>query len=154
MKNILIALDYDNTAQKVAEIGFSLYHNLDTEVSLLHVISDPTYYASSVYTPVMGFGGYMDLDFLSPEIINQIKNTSLHFLEKIKHHLGAPTIKTIVREGSVGEIILKVGKEINASTIVMGSHSKRWLENILMGSITENVLHHTTIPLLVIPTKK
>jgi nucleotide-binding universal stress UspA family protein len=28
------------------------------------------------------------------------------------------------------------------------------LENVLMGSVTEKVLHHTTIPLLIVPTKK
>ena len=36
----------------------------------------------------------------------------------------------------------------------MGSHSRRWLENILMGSVAEKVLHHSTIPIFIIPTKK
>jgi nucleotide-binding universal stress UspA family protein len=35
----------------------------------------------------------------------------------------------------------------------MGSHSRKWLENIVMGSVTEKVLHHTSIPLFIIPTK-
>ena len=60
----------------------------------------------------------------------------------------------MVREGSVAATILDVAKEINADTIVMGSHSRRWLENIVMGSITEYVLHRTAIPLFIIPTKK
>ena len=60
----------------------------------------------------------------------------------------------IVKEGSVAESILEVADEIHANTIVMGSHSSRWLENILMGSITEFVLHRTNIPLFIIPTKK
>ncbi|MFZ4058230.1 MAG: universal stress protein [Ferruginibacter sp.] len=38
--------------------------------------------------------------------------------------------------------------------MVMGSHSSRWLENILLGSITEKVLRHTFTPLFIIPTKK
>jgi hypothetical protein len=28
------------------------------------------------------------------------------------------------------------------------------LEDIIMGSVTEKVLHHTSIPLLIIPTKQ
>jgi len=36
----------------------------------------------------------------------------------------------------------------------LGTHSQRWLENIIMGSVAEKVLHHTKIPLLIIPTKK
>jgi len=43
---------------------------------------------------------------------------------------------------------------LHADIIVMGSHSRRWLENIVMGSVTEEVLHHTSIPLFIIPTKK
>ena len=102
----------------------------------------------------MGFGGYTNLNLLGPDILNELKKTSMEFLDKSKHHLGNAYIKTLAKEGSVAETILEVAKELNADTIVMGSHSKRWLENILMGSITEHVLHHTSIPLLIIPTKK
>ena len=154
MKNILIALDYDPTAQKVAEFGFSLAGNKDAAITLLHVIADPSYYASTVYDPIMGFGGYMNMDLMRPDIMDELKKTSLNFLEKSKHHLGDDAIKTMVREGSVAATILDVAKEINADTIVMGSHSRRWLENIVMGSITEYVLHRTAIPLFIIPTKK
>ncbi|MEO8772040.1 MAG: universal stress protein [Ferruginibacter sp.] len=154
MKKILIALDYDPTAQKVAEIGLSFSEHKDVEVTLLHVICNPSYYGSGVYYPIMGFGGYTNLDLLSPGIMNELKNTSLDFLAKTKKHLGDDNIKTLVKEGSVGETILAASKELNADMIAMGSHSRRWLENILLGSITEYVLHNTTIPLFIIPTKK
>jgi nucleotide-binding universal stress UspA family protein len=38
--------------------------------------------------------------------------------------------------------------------IVMGSHSLKWLENLVIGSVTEKVLHYTTIPVFIVPTKK
>ena len=154
MKNILIALDFDPTAQKVAEIGFKFGENKDASITLLHVIADPSYYASTVYDPIMGFGGYANLNLLSPDIINELKKESLEFLEKSKQHLGGENIKILVKEGSIAETILQVAEELNADIIVMGSHSKRWLENMLMGSITEYVLHHSSVPLLIIPTKK
>jgi nucleotide-binding universal stress UspA family protein len=154
MESILIALDYNPTAQKVAEIGFSLGGGRNAVITLLHVVSNPAYYASSAYDPIMGFGGYTDLDLIAPGIVEDLKKASLDFLDKTKQHLGNLEINTMVREGDVAETILEVAKEINAYTIVLGSHSKRWLENILTGSITEYVLHHSTIPLLIIPTKK
>jgi nucleotide-binding universal stress UspA family protein len=154
MKNILIALDYDPTAQKVAEIGFSLQENKNAAVTLLHVITDPSYYGSTVYDPIMGFGGYTNLDWLAPDIVDELKRTSLNFLEKSKHHLGNADIHTLVKEGSIAETILEVATDIQADLIVMGSHSKRWPENVLMGSITQHVLHHTAVPLLIVPTKK
>ena len=154
MKNILIALDYNPTAQRIAELGFSLGENNHAAITLLHVISDPSYYASTEYDPIMGFGGYMNMDLLRPDIMDELKTTSLDFLEKTKHHLGDDTIKTLVREGIIAASILDAAKELNADIIVMGSHSQRWLENIVMGSITEYVLHRTDIPLFIIPTKK
>jgi nucleotide-binding universal stress UspA family protein len=153
MKNILIALDYNPTAQKVAEFGFSVAGNKDTAITLLHVIEDPSYYATTMYDPIMGFGGYMNMDLPKPDIIDELKKTSIVFLEKTKQHLGDAAIKTLVREGGIAASILDVAKEINADTIVMGSHSRRWFEDIVMGSITEYVLHRTTIPLFIIPTK-
>lgn len=154
MKTILIALDYDPNAPKVAEIGFSLCGNENTAITLLHIIADPSYYTSAIYDSVMGFGGYINMDLQQLNTEDELKKTSLEFIEKIKHHLGDDTITTMVKEGSTASSILNVAKEINADIIVMGSHSRRWLEDIVMGSITAQVLRHTTIPVFVIPTKK
>jgi len=154
MKRILIALDYDPASQKVAEIGFSLCENQKTEITLLHVIGDPSFYATPAYDPIMGFGGYVNVDLLHPEIINELKKSSLDYLEKTKKYLCDESIKILVREGSVAETILEAAEELNSDLIVMGSHSKRWLENILLGSITEYILHNTIKPLFIIPTKK
>jgi nucleotide-binding universal stress UspA family protein len=154
LSKVLIALDYDPTAQKIAETGFSLAKTMGAEIVLLHVISDPIYYSSTDYSPIMGFTGFMDMNPLQLDNIEGLKKASLHFLDKSKHHLGEEKIKTLVKEGDFADSILKTAKEINADIIVMGSHSRRWLENIIMGSVTEKVLHHTTIPLYIIPTKK
>jgi nucleotide-binding universal stress UspA family protein len=154
MKKVLIALDYDPTAQKVAEAGFSLAKTMGAEVILMHVISDPVYYSSSEFSPIMGFTGYMDIDPLILDSVDGLKNAAQHFLDKSKHHLGDKTIQTQVKEGDFAESILKTAKDLHADIIVMGSHSRRWLENIVMGSVTEEVLHHTSIPLFIIPTKK
>jgi len=154
MKKVLIALDYDPSAQKVAEIGFSMAKAMNAEVMLLHVISDLVYYYSTEYSPIMGFNGYMDMSPLQLDSVDGLKKASQHFLEKSKQHLGDKTIQTLVEEGDFAESILKVAKDLHADIIVMGSHSRRWLDEILMGSVTEKVLHHTSIPLFIIPIKK
>ncbi|MDD4972295.1 MAG: universal stress protein, partial [Paludibacter sp.] len=55
MKKVLIALDFDPTAQKVAEVGFSLAKSLGAEIVLLHVIVDPIYYSSIESFPIIGY---------------------------------------------------------------------------------------------------
>jgi Universal stress protein UspA and related nucleotide-binding proteins len=150
----LIALDYNPTAQKVAEEGFSIAKAMNAEVTLLHVISDPVYYSSTEYSPIMGFNGFMETGPLQLDSIDGLKEAALLFLDRSRHHLGDKTIHTLTKEGDFAELILKTAKEIHADIIILGSHSRKWLENIVMGSVTEKVLHHSTLPLLIIPTKK
>ena len=154
MKKVLIALDYDPTAQKIAETGFSIAKAMGAETLLIHVISDPVYYSSTAYSPIMGFGGYTDLDFLESDVIDELKKASEDFLDKSKKHLGDITIQTCVKEGDIAESILEAAKELKADIIVMGSHGRKWLEAIMIGSVTKKVLHHTSVPLFIIPTKK
>lgn len=154
MKKVLIALDYDPTAQKIAEDGFALAKAMSAQVVLLHVVADPVYYSSAMYSPIMGFGGYMDTEIMQPDIVDHLKKTSNDFLEKSKKHLGDDTIEIMVTEGDVADAIVASAKNITANVIVMGSHSRKWLEQIVMGSVTENVLRQTSIPLFIIPTKE
>ena len=154
MKKVLIALDYDPTAQKIAEIGYDLAKAMGAEVHLLHVISDPVYYASRDYSPIMGFNGYMDMGSLQKDSAEGLREASIHYLEKTKKHLADDAIQILVREGDFADGIIKSAKELHADIIVIGSHSQKWLEKIVMGSVTEKVLSHTSIPLFVIPTKK
>lgn len=153
MKKILIALDYDPTAQKVAETGFLLAKSLKAEVVLLHVIIDSVYYDTPGFSPIMGYTGYVDV---SPTILQSTEgliNASLQYLEKTKEFLGDKAIQTLVKEGDIARTILQSAEELQADIIVLGSHSQKWLENILVGSVTESVINHSSIPLLIVPTK-
>lgn len=154
MKKILIALDYDPTAQKIAETGYSFAKSMGAEVFLLHVVSDPVYYATRAYSPIMGFDGYLDTGPVDSESIDGLIKASRHYLDQIRRHLKDDTIQIRVGEGDFADCIIKVAREIHADVIVIGSHSRKWLEKIVMGSVTEQVLKHSTIPLFIIPTRK
>jgi nucleotide-binding universal stress UspA family protein len=154
MKKVLIALDYGPTAQIVAETGYALAVSMHAEPVLIHVIADPLFYVSRDYSTIMGFTGYIDSGPVLLQNTEELKKTSRKFLERSAKHLGDPTIMTLVKEGDFATTIMDVAKETEASVIVMGSHSHKWMENILLGSVTEKVLHSTTIPLYIIPTKK
>jgi nucleotide-binding universal stress UspA family protein len=154
VKKVLIALDYNPTAQKVAEVGFSTAKAMNADVVLLHVISDAVYYSSIEYSPIMGFNGFMPTGQMQLDSIDGLKEAAMHYLDKTRHHLGDKSIQILIKEGDFAESILETAKEVHADIIMLGSHSRKWLENIVMGSVTEEVLHQTTIPLFIIPTKK
>jgi nucleotide-binding universal stress UspA family protein len=152
MGKVLIALDYDPTAQKVAEKGYLLSKTMKAEVILLHVIGSSNYYSSLEYSPIMGFSGFTNTGLLETFDEKVLKDTSMDFLDKTKQHLDDDTIQTYIAEGDFADSILETAKELAVDIIVMGSHSRRWLDKILMGSVTEKVLAHSTIPLFIVPT--
>ena len=144
IKTVMIALDYDETSQKVAETGFSLAKEMNAETVLLHVISEnPVYYSS-----------YMYMRELKVDIFNDLRKSTQEFLDKTKKHLGDESIKMVLKEGFIADSILKTANELDADIIVMGSHSRKWLETIILGSAAKDVLNRTTIPLYIVPTRK
>lgn len=154
VKKILITVDYDPTAQKVAEVGYSFAKNIGADVILFHVIADGTYYSLFEYSAIAGSLGFSADDLSHIMEPDGLKKATKHFLEKIKNLLDDELIHTLVDEGDFSDTIIKVAKELQIDIIVMGSHSHRWMEEILMGSVTEKVLRHTTIPLFIVPTKQ
>lgn len=154
MKKIIIALDYDPSAQKIAEAGYSLAKSMNAEITILHVVSEITYYSSLEYSPITGYTGIGVPDSTNIMDVKAVVEASKDFLNKTKQYLGDESIKIKVEEGDTADAILKTAKEINADIIILGSHSRRGLEKILMGSVAEKVLNRTSVPLFIIPTKK
>ena len=153
MKKILIALDYDPSAQKIDETGYAFAKSMNAQLILLHITSDPAYYSSLNYSPIMGFDSFSNLDIIQTDTTEVLKKAAQEYLDKSKQHLGDKSIQTVVKDGDFGQSILDTATEMNVDVIVMGTHSRRGLDKILMGSVAEKVLHKSSIPLFIIPTK-
>jgi nucleotide-binding universal stress UspA family protein len=153
MKKILIAVDHNIGAQTLARRGFELANSLDAETILLHVTSDATYYSSLNYSPILGFDSFSNLDVVQTDTIMELKRSANEYLESLKQSLGDNRINTIVKEGDFAENILQTAAEINADIIVVGTHSRKGLDKVLLGSVAEKVLRSSTIPLFIIPVK-
>ena len=154
MTKILIALDYDPVAERIAEKGYELGKAMNAEIILLHVVSEAFYYTSQNYSPIMGYEGFNNLNVLPAIDIEALRKAALDFLNSSKRHLGDENIQTIIKDGDFADSILEAANEVAANLIVMGSHGRRGLDRMLLGSVAEQVLHKTTIPLFIIPTKQ
>ena len=152
MKKILIAIDYNPTATNIAEAGYSLAKSMNAEVTLLHVVADYTYYSSLDYSPVLGFDSFSNLGAIQTNTIVELQNAAQDYLGKIKDQLGDESINTIIKEGDTGDAILSAAAELKADIIVMGTHGRRGLDKILMGSVAEKILRHSKVPMFIIPS--
>ena len=100
MNKVLIALDYDPTAKKVAKSGYSIATSMGAEVILLHVIEDLTVYSLS----------YLNMGPLQLDSVVELKEASQQFLDKTKLFLGDLTIQTVVKEGDFADSIFQTAK--------------------------------------------
>lgn len=60
-------------------------------------------------------------------------------------------IRTLFEVGDPPLKIREVARREQADLIVMGTHGASRLEDLLFGSVTEKVVHHTGCPVLVVP---
>ncbi len=151
MKKICIALDYNPSAEKVAQTGYAYAKALGAETTLVHVISDAVYYAMD-YSPFMGYeSSFNEINF---GVVEELKHGAENFLSASAEHLGSRDIKTAVLEGETSEAILDYCKEYNIDLLVIGTHSHSVLDNLLMGNSAVRIVRHSEIPLLVVPTKE
>ena len=61
------------------------------------------------------------------------------------------TKRPIVSEGKPGEAIVEAAKKENVSLIVMGSRGLNTLRRTFMGSVSDYVLHHVHVPVMIVP---
>jgi nucleotide-binding universal stress UspA family protein len=152
IKKVLIALNYNSSAKKIAKVGYLVAKALDAEILFLHVLSNPMFYNSSNYDPTMGFSSFPAFDAESPDVREKLIASSQNFLEEIKEYFGDLSINVLVKEGDYSDTIIETADSINADLIVLGFHYGQWLERIVVTSTTEKILEVSTIPLLIIPT--
>lgn len=152
-KKVLIALDYNPTAQKVAEVGYSIANAMGADCLLVHILSTPIIYTSVNYDPIMGFSGFEALENYQLNAVLLSKSAN-KYLDKVKKHLGDSNVETIVKDGEFDDQIMETAFNYNADLIVMGTHSQQWLEKILVGSTTESIIQISKIPIVIVPTKK
>jgi nucleotide-binding universal stress UspA family protein len=74
-------------------------------------------------------------------------------LEKIRSRLEAPglEIRTLTRLGPPAQTILEIAEEEGVTLIAMGTHARKGLARLMLGSVTEQVLRHSPIPVLATP---
>ena len=64
--------------------------------------------------------------------------------------MGIEITTTLVEGHAIYKGILETATQIGADLIVMGSHGRKGLEKLILGSVTSQVLSHAHLPVLVV----
>ncbi len=149
MKKLLIAVDYSLAAEKVARTGYDLAKGLQAELAIIHVITEPVYYAME-YSPIVGYQG--EYTSGTNEVFEDVKKTAGNFLSNMVQQLGDSNIQTAILDGDTTDAILQYSTEWNADILVLGSHTHHGLERLFSTDVAAYIVKHSKIPVLTVPT--
>lgn len=135
-RKILYPTDFSLHSNKVAESIINLKPAGVGEVMILHIID------KRIFTQFPEVSG---------DVINTMRTGAEKSMAKVANQLKSAGLKTeaIIEVGVPFHQIVGIAKAEAASMIIMGSHGRSLVEEMLLGSTTENVLRHTTVPLLI-----
>ncbi len=130
-KRILVPTDFSpaaGEALRLAREGFT-----GAEIFLLHVL-EPKRLADALSSPVHS--------------TDEAKAQGQKLLERL-NMLAQAGEERLVEIGGPAETILARAAAWEADLIVMGTHGRTGLANLLMGSVAENVVRRATLPVLI-----
>lgn len=134
--HIVIAVDGSDEAKYAARRGLELAQRFDASADVLHVVEQ------KALTLTRTAGEKDKLRVRGEEILTEI--------EGLGSELGHPTTRQL-REGNPAVQISEFANEQKASLVVIGRQGVTGVGRHLLGGVTEQVLHQSDIPVLVVP---
>lgn len=141
-KHILVPVDGSTTGQLAVEKTIGLAKAFDSRVTAIFVI-DPY--------PFTGVGtdfAYGQAQYLSAATAEA--NAAIKAAKTAFEAAGVSAETSVVEAHAAWRGVVQAAESVQADLIVMGSHGRSGLEKLVLGSVTQAVLSHTRLPVLVV----
>lgn len=156
LQKILVAIGDSPDSAQILESGFTLAEKLGAEILILHVL-DPLvpHGLSAAESPLVG--GVLPIidDRVIEQYIaawNEYERKGIDRLQTYAAQAKVRGVKADILQnyGDSGPLICETAKNWAADTILMGRNQKSLLNEILLGSTSNYVLHHAHCSVIVI----
>ena len=141
-KHILVPVDGSETSLAAVDKAIGLAKAFGSTVTAIYVI-DPY--------PFTGVGA--DFAYGQDQYLGAAKAEANAAIESVAQRLTAAGLKAdtrIVEAHAVWRGIADAAEAVGADLVVMGSHGRRGLEKLVLGSVTQSVLTQTQLATLVV----
>lgn len=140
-QKILIAVDGGEYSLTAAKKGLELAHRLEAKTALIFVID-----TSKAL-------GNVDAGILPGQALIVLKKEAQHTLDQLEKMYNGSDLVKLMPEGHPKEEIIKTAEIWEADLIVIGTHGRTGFLHLILGSIAEDVIRHSKIPVMVVPSK-
>lgn len=143
---ILVPLDGSQLAELALKPALQVAQAAQAELILLRSMIP-------VYTTMPVVAG--EYEWAWPEYAReQVRSEAREYLEAVRNRYTQAnlSLRTLAVEGDAASLILDVAEEEDVDLIVMAPHGWSGANKLLLGSVTERVLHQATCPVFVVRT--
>lgn len=145
IKRILFPVDFTENSSKMLPYLLSMSEKYNSTVYLLHVVQDLNRWGK-LYVP------HPSMDEFQKIALDSSRKT----MEKIceEQLQRCPNFQKRVVSGDAADEILKIIDSEKIDLVVMGTHGRKGLEHVIFGSVAENVVKKSPVPVLLINPNK
>jgi nucleotide-binding universal stress UspA family protein len=144
-KRILVAVDGSNTSRRAFEAALNLASSEGAELRPFYVVDNtPMYFEAPGYDP----------SILRNRLIDQGKELGTELTEamRAKGVAGDVAIGEASSLDDISTVVLKAAAAFNADLLVMGTHGRRGVQRLFLGSVAERCVRQAALPVLLIPS--
>lgn len=151
---ILVAIDTSEIGKQVFDTAITLAKATGASLMLLHVLSSEE--EGSPYLPIifsgMGYAGGDKIIENYREEWEAFAKQGVELLESRQQEatLAGVTAEVTQRSGSPGKTICEFAQTWQADTIVIGRRGHSGMSELILGSVSNYVLHHATCLVLIV----
>jgi universal stress protein A len=138
-RNILVPIALDESAPQVLDYAVALATRLDARLHVVHVVPWPLLGAEIPIT-------------VTETAMDEVMADKQELLDRLLAPYAAkpPLASAALRKGDARTVIVAVAQELRADLIAMGTHGRRGVSRLVLGSVAESVARAAPCPVLLI----
>lgn len=142
-RKILIATDGSETAREAANFGIEMVGCSGAKIYVVYVVDTRPYRS-------------VPLDQIwSKDVLNEFEregHEAASYIENLAKPYGVE-VESRVLKGDPAEKILNFAEDNNVDMIIVGSFGKGRYERLVIGSVSEKIVRHSKVPVMVVREK-
>lgn len=147
VRNVLIPIDGSDNSERAFHFYLDEIRKPDDHLLLVHVQPSPHLPSFSLQHPM----SVPEEEWRKKigEIVQESQKIINHY--EVMCEQKKINKEPLINSGKPGEVILEYAKTKNADMIVMGNRGLNAVRRTFVGSVSDYVLHHSHVPVMIVP---
>lgn len=137
--HILVPVDFSQSAERALETAMSIGKTFDATLTLFHVYLNP----------IQNYGYVEGVAWPTAEIEHGARVALDALVERTKPRY--PKLQSALTGGEPWREVVDFIEKSDTDLVVMGTHGRRGVKRLILGSVAEKVVRMSPVPVLIVP---